>query len=79
MDASLLTFLGVSAAVIVAPGPDTALTVRNTFLDGRHSGILTAAGVDFEIVPRHAVALDVITNVGLELLRNLRAAAAIDG
>jgi len=45
MDASLLTFLGISAAVIVAPGPDTALTIRNTFLGGRHSGILTAAGV----------------------------------
>ena len=35
--------------------------------------------IDFEIMPRHAVALDVITNIGLELLRNLRAAAAIDG
>jgi threonine/homoserine/homoserine lactone efflux protein len=45
MDASLLTFLGISAAVIVAPGPDTALTVRNTFLGGRHGGILTAVGV----------------------------------
>ncbi len=45
MDASLLTFLGISAAVIVSPGPDTALTVRNTFLGGRHGGILTAAGV----------------------------------
>jgi len=45
MDASLLTFLGISAAVIVSPGPDTALTVRNTFLGGRHGGILTAVGV----------------------------------
>src|SRR6266567_8048753 len=45
MDASLLTFLGTSAAVIVAPSPDTALTLRNTFLGGRHGGILTAVGV----------------------------------
>ena len=45
MEASFLTFLGISAAVIVAPGPDTALTVRNTFLGGRHGGILTAVGV----------------------------------
>jgi threonine/homoserine/homoserine lactone efflux protein len=45
MDASVLTFLGISAAVIVTPGPDTALTVRNTFLGGRHGGILTAVGV----------------------------------
>ena len=45
MDASVLTFLGISAAVIVTPGSDTALTVRNTFLGGRHGGILTAVGV----------------------------------
>jgi threonine/homoserine/homoserine lactone efflux protein len=45
MDASLLTFLGISVAVIVAPGPDTALTVRNALLGGRPGGILTAAGV----------------------------------
>jgi threonine/homoserine/homoserine lactone efflux protein len=45
MDASVLTFLGISAAVIVTPGPDTTLTVRNTFLGGRHGGILTAVGV----------------------------------
>ena len=45
MDASVLTFLGISAAVIVTPGPDTALTVRNTFLGGLHGGILTAVGV----------------------------------
>lgn len=45
MDASFLAFLGISAAVIATPGPDTALTVRNTFLGGRHGGILTAVGV----------------------------------
>jgi threonine/homoserine/homoserine lactone efflux protein len=45
MEASVLTFLGISAAVIVTPGPDTALTVRNTFLGGRYGGILTAVGV----------------------------------
>src|SRR5207253_10619000 len=38
-------FLGVSAVVIVTPGQDTALTIRNTLLGGRRSGILTAAGV----------------------------------
>ena len=40
-----LTFLGVAAVVIVTPGQDTALTIRNTLLGGRRSGILTAAGV----------------------------------
>ena len=38
-------FLGVSAVVIVTPGQDTALTIRNTLLGGRRSGLLTAAGV----------------------------------
>lgn len=41
----LLAFLGVSALVIVTPGPDTALTVRNTLLGGRRAGMWTAAGV----------------------------------
>jgi threonine/homoserine/homoserine lactone efflux protein len=38
-------FLGVSAIVIVTPGPDTALTIRNTLLGGRRAGIFTAMGV----------------------------------
>ena len=41
---NLLLFAGVSLVVIVTPGPDTALTVRNALL-GRRSGILTAVGV----------------------------------
>ena len=45
MISHLLAFLGVSALVICTPGQDTALTIRNTLLGGRRSGILTAAGV----------------------------------
>ncbi|HKE99696.1 MAG TPA: LysE family translocator [Actinomycetes bacterium] len=45
MTGSFLAFLGVSAVVIVTPGQDTALTVRNTLLGGRRGGILTALGV----------------------------------
>jgi threonine/homoserine/homoserine lactone efflux protein len=40
-----LVFLGVSAFVIVVPGQDTALTIRNTLLGGRGRGVATAAGV----------------------------------
>lgn len=40
-----MTFLGVSIVVIVAPGPDTALTIRNTLRGGRPGGIGTALGV----------------------------------
>jgi threonine/homoserine/homoserine lactone efflux protein len=43
--ANLAAFLAVSALVIVTPGQDTALTIRNTLLGGRRSGIFTAVGV----------------------------------
>jgi threonine/homoserine/homoserine lactone efflux protein len=41
----LFAFLGVSAIVIATPGPDTALTIRNTLMGGRRAGIFTALGV----------------------------------
>ena len=43
--AELLAFFGVSAIVIATPGPDTALTIRNTLMGGRTAGIRTALGV----------------------------------
>jgi threonine/homoserine/homoserine lactone efflux protein len=42
---ALWAFAGVAALVIVTPGPDTALTVRNALLGGRGAGVATAAGV----------------------------------
>ncbi|WP_284735568.1 LysE family translocator [Dongia deserti] len=45
MITSFMAFLGVSAIVIMTPGPDTAVTVRNTLLGGRVAGILTALGI----------------------------------
>ena len=39
MITSFMAFLGVSAVVIMTPGPDTAGTVRNTLLGGRLAGI----------------------------------------
>jgi threonine/homoserine/homoserine lactone efflux protein len=41
----LAAFLGVSAIVIATPGPDTALTIRNTLMGGRRAGLFTAIGV----------------------------------
>ena len=41
----LAPFLAVSAVVICTPGPDTALTIRNTLLGGRRVGAFTALGV----------------------------------
>jgi threonine/homoserine/homoserine lactone efflux protein len=45
MPVELIGFLGVAVLVIVTPGPDTALTIRNTLLGGRAGGIATAVGV----------------------------------
>ena len=42
MHAELIGFLGVAVLVIVTPGPDTALTIRNTLVGGRSGGIATA-------------------------------------
>ncbi len=41
----MLVFLGVSMLVIVTPGQDTALTIRNTMLGSRATGISTALGI----------------------------------
>ncbi len=45
MASAFLLFLGISALVIMTPGPDTALTIRNTLLGGRRAGVFTALGV----------------------------------
>jgi threonine/homoserine/homoserine lactone efflux protein len=44
---SVAAFLGISALVIVTPGQDTVLTIRNTLLGGRAGGTFTAVGVAF--------------------------------
>ncbi|SMF13489.1 Threonine/homoserine/homoserine lactone efflux protein [Tistlia consotensis] len=41
----LTAFLGIAALVIVTPGPDTAVTIRNTLAGGRAGGLATALGV----------------------------------
>jgi threonine/homoserine/homoserine lactone efflux protein len=38
-------FLAISVVVIVTPGQDTALTIRNALLGGRGAGVFTAVGV----------------------------------
>ena len=38
-------FLGISILVIVTPGPDTALVIRNALLGGQGAGACTALGV----------------------------------
>jgi threonine/homoserine/homoserine lactone efflux protein len=41
----IAAFLGISVLVIVTPGQDTALTIRNSLLGGRRTGVFTALGV----------------------------------
>jgi threonine/homoserine/homoserine lactone efflux protein len=45
MTGSLWAFLLISIFVIVTPGPDTAVTIRNTLLGGRIAGVATALGI----------------------------------
>ncbi|MDP9320866.1 MAG: LysE family translocator [Chloroflexota bacterium] len=45
MDARLLAYLAVSTLLIVTPGPDTALVVRNALRSGPRAASLTALGV----------------------------------
>jgi threonine/homoserine/homoserine lactone efflux protein len=45
MGTSFWAFLGISIVVIVTPGPDTAMTIRNALMGGRPAGVLTALGV----------------------------------
>jgi threonine/homoserine/homoserine lactone efflux protein len=41
----LAAFVGISVLVIVSPGQDTALTIRNSLRGGRRPGVFTAVGV----------------------------------
>jgi threonine/homoserine/homoserine lactone efflux protein len=41
----IAAFVGISVVVIVTPGQDTALTIRNSLICGRRGGLSTALGV----------------------------------
>ena len=41
----MIGFVLLAAVVICTPGPDTALTIRNTLVGGRANGLRTAQGV----------------------------------
>jgi threonine/homoserine/homoserine lactone efflux protein len=56
-------FIGISIVVIVTPGQDTALTIRNTLSGGRRSGVLTAVGVS-----TGQCAWTLLTSLGLSAL-----------
>jgi threonine/homoserine/homoserine lactone efflux protein len=45
MGASFAAFCGVVVLVVVTPGQDTALTIRNTLAGGRRGGIFSALGI----------------------------------
>ena len=44
MEARLVAFIGISAALIVVPGPDMVLIAKNVVMRGRRAGFMTAAG-----------------------------------
>ncbi len=46
----LWAFIGISAVVILAPGPDTVVVTRNALLGGRRSALGTSVGVSAGLV-----------------------------
>src|ERR1700733_7122546 len=46
MDANVTAFVGVSALLIIVPGPDTAIVTKNALLHGRRTALGTAIGVN---------------------------------
>jgi threonine/homoserine/homoserine lactone efflux protein len=45
METSFLAFIGIATFVLITPGPDTALVVRNTLVGGRRRGVFTTFGI----------------------------------
>jgi RhtB (resistance to homoserine/threonine) family protein len=45
MDVDLLPFLAISALLILMPGPDTAMVMKNAVVGGRRSGLFASLGV----------------------------------
>ena len=42
---TISAFIGISLAVIIMPGPDTALTIRNSIAYGNRAGLATVTGI----------------------------------
>jgi RhtB (resistance to homoserine/threonine) family protein len=70
MDARFGAWLAVSAVLIVTPGPDTALVIRNALRSGARAASLTALGVG---VGSLAWAVAAALGVGLVLERSATA------
>lgn len=55
IDAQVLTFTVVAAALTLSPGADTMLVVRNVLRGGRHDGVVTTFGICSGLFLRSAV------------------------
>jgi threonine/homoserine/homoserine lactone efflux protein len=45
LGSGLLAFIGIALVVIITPGQDTALVIRNTLSGGRRAGFFTGVGI----------------------------------
>jgi threonine/homoserine/homoserine lactone efflux protein len=76
----LLVFVAVAAVVIVTPGQDTALVVRNTLTGRRAAGIATALGVSagqavWALATSAGLATLIVASEGVFLVLKLAGAA----
>ena len=56
MNGTILAFLGTAALVIVTPGPDTAMTIKNALRYGRRGAFLSPLGTGSAILVHATVA-----------------------
>lgn len=83
MTSSLIAFVAAATIVIIAPGPDSLLVLRNTMRGGRASGSATAVGVLTGLLTWAVVAalgltaLLAASRVGYDVLRYAGAAYLI--
>ena len=73
----ILGFLAIAAVVVATPGPDTALTIRNTLMGGRRAGVLTALGVVSGLAVWTAAAAIGLAALLVELQRALQQSHAL--